>query len=199
MGKDTTGDQLSQWLLRNGLQIKSCVLLTKYEGARSLTYKITVKATDYDKAINPDIWPAKVGVRRFKFFDGQNTKKGVARPNRELTRLSRDRNKDSVVSGKPVALNLNGRTHTSNMFQTCPGNVWHPDNSQSFRNYYMPGSFGEMSGAINNFENSINIPPNGRVNQGHHYRNEKQPIGNSDLHMPINQTVGGTSFGFSNN
>ena len=58
-----------------GLGVRSCDLLTKFEGARSLTYKIVVKAIDYDKAINPDIWPARVGVHKFKFSGGQNNKK----------------------------------------------------------------------------------------------------------------------------
>ena len=70
-GKDTTGEQLRNWLQSNGLQVKNCILLTKYEGARSNTFKISIKAADYEKATNPDIWPEKVGVRKFKFFDTQ--------------------------------------------------------------------------------------------------------------------------------
>ena len=71
LGKDTTAEQLATWLQSNGLQVKSCILLTKYEGARSLAYKISIKSSDYDKATNPHIWPDKVGVRRYKFFDKQ--------------------------------------------------------------------------------------------------------------------------------
>ena len=68
LSKDTTGVQLSQWLNKNGLEVKSCDL-TKFEGARSLTYIIVGKASDYDKGINPDIWPARVGVPNF--FEGK--------------------------------------------------------------------------------------------------------------------------------
>ena len=71
LGKDTTGEQLTHWLYSNGLQVKNCILLTKYEGARSNTFKISIKASDYDKAVNPDIWPENVGLRKYKFFDQQ--------------------------------------------------------------------------------------------------------------------------------
>ena len=53
--KDTTGIQVSQYLLSKGLQVKSCDLLTKYEGARSLAYKVTIKKSDFEKACSPDL------------------------------------------------------------------------------------------------------------------------------------------------
>ena len=71
-GTDTSCEMLKDWLHSNGLRVKSCVLLTKFEGARSLTYKIIVKACDYEKATNPNIWPENIGVRKFKFFTGAN-------------------------------------------------------------------------------------------------------------------------------
>ena len=71
------GIQLSHWLAEKGLHVASCDLLTKYEGARPLPYKIAIKSCDYEKATNPEIWPARVGVRLFKFFDNRNSAKNV--------------------------------------------------------------------------------------------------------------------------
>merc|ERR1712179_510956 len=40
--------------------------LTTYEHARTNTFKVCIKATDYDKAIRPEVWPLRVGVRLFR-------------------------------------------------------------------------------------------------------------------------------------
>ena len=61
-GTDTSSEQIKQWLESNDLQVKGCVLLTRFEGARSLTFRVVVKASDLEKATNPDIWPENVGV-----------------------------------------------------------------------------------------------------------------------------------------
>ena len=98
LSKDTTGVQLSQWLNKNGLEVKSCDLLTKFEGARSLTYKIVVKASDYNKAINPDIWPARVGVRKFNFFGRQHNSKGISRSNSQRYDSTAYMNSDAGMS-----------------------------------------------------------------------------------------------------
>ena len=80
--KTVTGLQLSHWLARKGLQVLSCDLLTKYEGARSLAYKITIKSCDYEKAWNPELWPSRVGLRQYKFFDSNRQKIYEGNPNR---------------------------------------------------------------------------------------------------------------------
>ena len=43
-------------------------LLTNFrrEEARSFTYRIAIKAADYEKALNADVWPHRVGVRLFR-------------------------------------------------------------------------------------------------------------------------------------
>ena len=56
IGKNVTSIQLSHWLAEKGLNVVSCDLLTKYEGARSLSYKIAIKSCDDEKATNPEIW-----------------------------------------------------------------------------------------------------------------------------------------------
>ena len=74
-GTDTSSEQIKQWLESNGLQVKGCTLLTRFEGARSLTFRVVVKASDFEKATNPNIWPENVGVRKFKFFNGPSNRR----------------------------------------------------------------------------------------------------------------------------
>ena len=88
LGKGTTNVQLSEWLKAKGVNIKSCDLLTKHEAAQSLSYKITVKASEYDKVTNPEIWPERNGVRRFKLFGVQRVKKNeMDKPKKNVANL----------------------------------------------------------------------------------------------------------------
>ena len=65
-------------LMQNkGLDVINCVLLTKYNGARSLTFRIMIKATDFEKAKDPDIWPYRVGLRYYKQFSNSQAKQIV--------------------------------------------------------------------------------------------------------------------------
>ena len=85
LGTDRSGEQLKQWLKENEINVKACNLLTRFEGARSLSYKLVVKASDYGKTINPAIWLENVGVRKFLLFDGTKKRNlGVNQNNREL-------------------------------------------------------------------------------------------------------------------
>ena len=73
LAKHVTSLQLSRYIESKDI----LDLLTKYEGARSLSFKITIRSCDYDKVINSDIWPVGVRIRRFKFLprkgsDGKN-------------------------------------------------------------------------------------------------------------------------------
>ena len=60
----------------SGIQLSH--LLTKYEGARSLAYKVTIKSCDFDKAKNPEIWPSRIGIRLYKFFNTHKERKKVS-------------------------------------------------------------------------------------------------------------------------
>ena len=99
IAKNVTGIQLSHWLAEKGLHVVSCDLLTKCEGARSSSYKIAIKSCDYEKATNPAIWPARVGVRLFKVFDNRNSAKNVVGRSRSVVQniTSKERNKNSGV------------------------------------------------------------------------------------------------------
>ena len=97
--------------------MKNCILLTKYEGARSHTFKISIKAADYEKATNPDIWPDKVGVRKYKFFDAQ-------------------RNATSVV-GKSKGSNYNQEWKTKSKDSLHQGFLnFHPPTNEQVRQFY---------------------------------------------------------------
>ena len=84
IAKNVTGIQLSHWLEEKGLHVVSCDLLTKYEGARSLSYKIAIKSGDYEIATNPEIWPLRVGVKLYKYFNNQNSVRNAAGRSRGL-------------------------------------------------------------------------------------------------------------------
>ena len=77
LGKQITDLQLSQFIQNKGIQVLGCDLLTKYAEANSLTYKITIRACDYEKATKENIWPIGVGVRLFKFFNNRPEKKEI--------------------------------------------------------------------------------------------------------------------------
>ena len=47
--------------ISKGLRVTEIDLL-----ARSFTYRIAIKADDYEKALNADVWPHRVGVRLFR-------------------------------------------------------------------------------------------------------------------------------------
>ena len=76
-----TSLQLSYFLEDKFLNILSCDLLTKYEGARLLSFKITIRSSEYEKVTNPEMWPVGVGVRQFKFFNTRQNKNGNERIN----------------------------------------------------------------------------------------------------------------------
>ena len=79
VAKNVTAIQLSNCLQNKRLDVIDCVLLTKYDGAQSLAFKITVKATDFEKAKakDADIWPYRVGLRYYKQFNNSQAKQRV--------------------------------------------------------------------------------------------------------------------------
>ena len=40
--------------------------LTTHPDARTNTFKVVIKLADYEKAMKPEVWPYRVGVRHFK-------------------------------------------------------------------------------------------------------------------------------------
>ena len=68
VSKDASPDQFKNYLVVRGLRVTDVELITKFRipECRSYTYRVAIKAEDYEKALNPDIWPHRVGIRLFK-------------------------------------------------------------------------------------------------------------------------------------
>ena len=91
-GRNVTAIDVRNWLGQKGLHVKDCKLLTTSSEARTLTYKITIKPEDFDRATNDaTVWPYRVGVRLFKSFNNRNqTQRNIGN-----IEGGRDRNRDS--------------------------------------------------------------------------------------------------------
>ena len=64
-------NNLEEFLKARGLKVKKVELMTRPElikenKVRSKSMKVTVIASEYEKAMSPDMWPFRVGVRHFK-------------------------------------------------------------------------------------------------------------------------------------
>ena len=69
VAKDCTPEMLKKFLADRGLTAVDVEVLTKPEvvpQVRTLTFRVAVKAADYDAALNPEMWPYRVGVRHYK-------------------------------------------------------------------------------------------------------------------------------------
>ena len=65
VSKDATGDQLKGFLENKGVNVTEIELISNAPERRTNTFRVAIKAADYDKAMNPEVWPYRVGVRRF--------------------------------------------------------------------------------------------------------------------------------------
>ena len=65
VAKNAMATQLATFLESKGLKVVDCVLLTTYEQARSLSYKITIEAKDFEKSQDPATWPYRISFRPF--------------------------------------------------------------------------------------------------------------------------------------
>ena len=71
IGVNVKDDELETFLKSNGVDVVKVECLTKKElldeeKVRSKTMKVIVRAKDHEKAMNPDIWPFRVGVRYYR-------------------------------------------------------------------------------------------------------------------------------------
>ena len=68
MSKDATVDQLKNFITSKGITVTDVELLTKFykEESKSYSYRIAIKAADYEKALKPDVWPYRVSIRLYK-------------------------------------------------------------------------------------------------------------------------------------
>ena len=66
VAKDATANQLKGFIENKGTKVVEIELLTNHPEARTNTFKIAIKPGDYDKAMNPEVLPYRVGVRTFR-------------------------------------------------------------------------------------------------------------------------------------
>ena len=71
VAKDATEKKLEDFLKAKGIEVVKVECLTKQElitdnKVRSKTFKVTVKAAQHEKAMDPRVWPFRVGVRHFR-------------------------------------------------------------------------------------------------------------------------------------
>ena len=71
VAKDADEEKLKDFLKNKGIAVMKVECLTKEElvlenKVRSKTMKVTVKASDLDKALKPEVWPSRVGVRLYR-------------------------------------------------------------------------------------------------------------------------------------
>ena len=76
VGKDCTDDDLANFLKDKGIDTVAVETLTRPEvldQVRTKTFRITVKAAQYEAALKPEVWPYRVAVRHYKQPKRQDT------------------------------------------------------------------------------------------------------------------------------
>ena len=68
VSKDITAEKIKQYVLDKGVDVVDCELITKWKDARTLSFKITIKAKHLEITKADRFWPYRVGVRFFKNF-----------------------------------------------------------------------------------------------------------------------------------
>ena len=68
VAKDASEDRLKSFLQAKNINVIECKKLTTFQQARTHCYKVTIKASEFEKATKPEVWPYRVGVRLFKQF-----------------------------------------------------------------------------------------------------------------------------------
>ena len=69
VSKDCSNDDLKGFFTGKGVDVIAVETLTKAEVlpiVRTKTFKVTVKAAQYEKVLMPDIWPYRVAVRHYR-------------------------------------------------------------------------------------------------------------------------------------
>ena len=69
VGKGCTPELLKDFLAGKGINAVDVEMLTKAEvidQVRTLTFRVSVKAADYESALKPEVWPYRVGVRHYR-------------------------------------------------------------------------------------------------------------------------------------
>ena len=67
VSKDATAEQLKEFIEGKGIGVIEIEKLTKEDAeTRTNTFKVVVKLSDYEKAMQPEVWPYRLGVWHYK-------------------------------------------------------------------------------------------------------------------------------------
>ena len=66
VSKGATDEQLKEFLEDKGVKVEEIECLTHHPDARTKAFRIAIAISDYEKALNPDVWPYRVAVRPFR-------------------------------------------------------------------------------------------------------------------------------------
>ena len=66
VSKAATDQQLKGFLEDKGIKVTEIECLTYHPDARTNTFRVAIAIEDYEKALNPDVWPYRVAVRTFR-------------------------------------------------------------------------------------------------------------------------------------
>ena len=67
VSKEASAEQLKEFVISKGIGVISVEKLTREDiDTRTNTFKVVIKLADYEKAMNPEMWPYRVGVRHFR-------------------------------------------------------------------------------------------------------------------------------------
>ena len=66
VSKAATDKQLKQFLEDKGIKVTEIECLTYHPDARTNTFRVAIAIEDYEKALNPEVWPYRVAVRTFR-------------------------------------------------------------------------------------------------------------------------------------
>ena len=66
VSKAATANQLKEFLEDKGINVTEIECMTYHPEARTNTFKVAIAIGDYEKALNPEVWPYRVAVRPFR-------------------------------------------------------------------------------------------------------------------------------------
>ena len=66
VSKAATDKQLKDFLEEKGIKVTEIENMTYHPEARTNTFRVAIAIEDYEKALNPEVWPYRVAVRNFR-------------------------------------------------------------------------------------------------------------------------------------
>ena len=148
VAKDCTEEDLREFLSSKGIEPVEVEKLTKVEVmgmVRTITFRVAVKASDYEAALKPEVWPYRVGVRHYRAprrpasgsgWNGQSS-------------LSGGSINSATLGGAANNSNQN-KYHASNMLHLPPG---HPVQVGTEQQLMSPGQMTPIE--VSNFWNIL--------------------------------------------